>query len=271
MAEARQIRILTEAIRKRVKAGASLPDPRYEGAEPIKPEFASTNHGALMEWQAILELGLADDPHYRLERKAAMDAMLRVSERRGDFEKMLEAFRHRPAVSTPDAQQPLPPNNFVETQISIPIDALATSCKDIGVVRYHPELGLVQACVTKNSWYDRGAGSFPVSCGARVTEYRPSVSLLLEQVNFRKCKGMRKQSVWRVVNDPPVVIGRDKSTDTTFEKLWYPDRFDSREEAEKFLVGTIESKFVRETLPVEIEKDGDLYCLRFFARPLQKA
>lgn len=76
--------------------------------------------------------------------------------------------------------------------------------------------------VLELSHYDRGAGSYPGSRSAKVKEYVPSVALLLKQVDFRKCKGIRKQSVWRVINNPPAIVGREKPTASTELSLSYP-------------------------------------------------
>lgn len=265
-AESRLIWERGDAIRERVEAGESLPDPEWPDGEPIPPRLAKAGYGALIKWEAIRELGVADAPRYESRRKAAIDAMGEVSRRRGDFGKLLDTYRREPAPSTPENQQPVAPAGFVETEISIPLAALANSGRSIGVVRYHPELGLVQGRILEDSVYVRGAGGYPGSRGARVKEFRPTVKLLLEEVYFRKCKGLRKQSVWRVTGEPPLIVGRDKPTAATYDALSYFTHFDSWADAERFLLGTVESTFVQETLPVEITLVGDFYKLRFFAR-----
>jgi hypothetical protein len=268
--EAHQIRLLSESIRKRVAAGESLPVPFYSDGEPVKPQYANPVLGALVEWQAIRELGFGDDPHYSRQKDAATAAMAGVSRRRGDFEKHLRSLQKRHHSSSPEEQQPAPPSDFVEVEVVIPMAALKGPTSDLGFIRYHPELGLVRGHVREFSHYDRGVGSYPGSRGAR-KEYVPSVALLLEQVDFRKCKGIRKQSVWRVINDPPVIVGRDKPTASTEISLSYPQRFDSNEEAERYFQGAIESDFIRDTLPVLTVTVGDTWRMRFFARPLPEA
>ena len=240
-AESRLISERSAAIRERVAAGESLPDPEWPDGEPIPPRLATTGYGALIEWEAIRQLGLSDSPRYQLCRKAAMDAMGDVSRRRGDFGKLLESYRQETAASKPESQQPGVPNGFVETEIFIPLAAFANPRRGIWVVRYHPEFGLVQGRILEDSCYDRGAGDYPGSRGKRVKEFRPIVSLLLNDVNFRMCKGLRKKSVWRVAGEPPLIIGRDKATAATFDALAYPPRFDSRDDAECFLRGVTDS------------------------------
>lgn len=266
-AEYRLIWQRTEAIRERVKAGESLPDPMLPDGEPITPDFALVGQGALIEWQAISELGFANDPHYSPRREAAMEAMGDVSRRRGDFKKILESYRRQDVTSAPESHQLGVPNGFVETEVSIPIAAFANPGPEIGVVRYHPRLGLIHGRVVEESHYDRGAGGYPGSRGARVKDFRLSVSLLLEEVNFRRCRVLRKHSVWRVVGDPPLIVGRSKPIASTFNELSYFQRFDTKDAAESFLRGTTESSFVRGTLPVDFAFVGDACRLRFFARP----
>lgn len=266
--EAHQIRLLSESIRKRVADGESLPDPIYSDGEPVKPQYANPVLGALVEWQAIRELGFGDDAHYSRQKDAATAAMASVFRRRGDFEKHLQSLQKRHHSSSPEEQQPAPTSDFVEVDVVIPMAALKDPTSDLSFIRYHPELGLVRGHVLELSHYDRGAGNYPGSRGARVKEYVPSVALLLEQVDFRKCKGIRRQSVWRVINDPPVIVGRDKPTTSTELSLSYPQRFDSNKEAERYFQGAIESDFIRDTLPVLAVKVGAAWRLRFFARPL---
>lgn len=81
-------------IEERLKAGGTLPDPEHKDAEPILPRFAHLGQGALVTWQAIVELGLSEDPFYRRDREAAFRAMGDVSRRRGDFQKILDSHRN---------------------------------------------------------------------------------------------------------------------------------------------------------------------------------
>lgn len=93
--ESNRIRERRKEIEERLKAGGTLPDPEHKYAEPILPRFAHLGQGALVTWQAIVELGLSEDPFYRRDREAAFRAMGDVSRRRGDFKKMLDSHRNQ--------------------------------------------------------------------------------------------------------------------------------------------------------------------------------
>ncbi len=267
-AEGAKLRQRVEEISARVKFGESLPDPEMPDGFLIPPKLAFIGHGAVIEWIAIKELGWDRDPFYRRAREAAEQALSEISRRRGDFERILAEHRKPVIPSDPESQQPTLPPEYLEVELFVPFVALRTPKKSFLVIRYHPEFGLVRGRVSEDSYYDRGAGSYPGSRGSRIKEYLPQVNLFLEDVDFRKCQGLTKVSVWRVTGDPPVVIGRNKSTVATRNAFHYGRKFDSQGEAYEFLVGSIESEFVRETLPVAIENCESSWRLRFHGRPL---
>lgn len=263
--ESIRIRERRKQLEIRIKNGENLPDPEYEGGDPVSPKYAFLGQGALITWQAIRELGLSDDPYYQHKREAARNAMGDVLRRRGDFRKILESYSHAPISVPPRSALP---DGFIETEVSIPKAAFSQPLSHTVVVRYHTEFGLLHGHVIKQGYYDRGAGSYPGSRGARVVEFRVGVSLLLELVDFRKCRGIAKRSVWRTFGDPPVIVGREKSTNAIEDRLFCLRAFDSFEAASDFLNGKTESEFANVTLPVEVSSTGSSYRFKFLARPV---
>lgn len=266
--ESLRIRERRKDLEVRIGKGESLPDPEYEGGEAVSPKYALLGQGALITWQAIRELGLSGDPHYRREREAANSAMGEVSRRRGDFRKLLESHQDPALAPLPKLRQTPAPPGFVETEIAIPRVAFSRPLTHSTVVRYHSEFGLIESRIFKDSYYDRGAGGYPGSNGSRVTEYRVSTSLLLELVDFRKYKGTAKQSVWRTFGDPKVIVGREKSSNAILDRLHCYRSFGSLEAARDYLDGKVESEFANQTLPVEFFSSGESYWFKFFARPI---
>ena len=259
-----------EEIRIRLEAGASLPDPVWpDTSPPILAEFAlSLRAESIFRWSAIKELGLDTDQHYSGVYRSAQSESLDFVRQRGDIEKYFESLRPVYKVSSAFEQEPQPSSDFQKINVLIPFAALKDKSIILDFLRYHPKHGLVRGWISENSYYDRGAGSYPGSRGARVKEFRPMVRLLLEDVDFRKCRDFKKTSVWRVVSDPPVILGRSKSTQSFQNDMYYGKKFDSKEDASGFLIGTIESDYVRETLPVGVEKCEAGFRLHFYGRPL---
>jgi hypothetical protein len=261
-----------QEIRKRLEAGGTLPDPRWPDTSPAIPAETALSHRAtsIVHWAAVKELGLEKDEHYGSVYRSARDEMYDISRQRGDMEQLFESSRPVYGLSSAAAQELQPPSDFCKIEVFIPLDALKQQNPTLEFVRYHPRHGLVRGWISEQSYYDRGAGSYPGSRGARVKEFWTSVGLLLADVNFRKCKGMPKHSVWRVHGTPAVILGRDKSTRSVEAELRFAKRFDNAEDAKGFLTGSIESGYVRETLPVLVGRSGSGYQLRFSARPLEK-
>lgn len=259
-----------EEIRTRLEAGGALPDPVWpDSSPPILAEFAlSSRARGIFRWSAIKELGLDTDQHYSGVYRSAQSERHDVARQRGDIEKYFESLRPVYKLSTASGQELQSPSDFQKVDVFVPFAALKDGSKGLDFIRYHPKHGLVRGWISENSYYDRGAGSYPGSRGARVKEFRPMFRLLLEDVDFRKCRDFKKTSVWRVVSDPPIILGRSKSTQTFQNDLYYGKKFDSKEDAGRFLIGTIESEYVRETLPVGVEKCESGIRLHFHGRPL---
>jgi hypothetical protein len=257
-------------IQVRLESGGALQDPSWPDTSPPIPADIALSQRArsILHWSSIKELGLDKDEHYNWVLSSARSEMYDIARQRGDFEKFFESLRPLYVASSASAQEPQLPADYRLIEIYIPIDALKHKSDGLDFVRYHPNFGLVHGWVSEDSYYDRGAGSYPGSRGARVKVYWPFVCLLLEDVDFRKCKEIRKQSVWRVAGDPPVILGRDKSTVASRNALSYGCRFDTKENALSFMTGSIESTFVRDTLPVVVEKYGSGFRLRFHGRPI---
>lgn len=256
-------------IRRRLQSGSELPDPRWPDSAPkISSEVAlSAQASDVLRWTAIKELGLDKDGAYRPVYEAAMLQMSRIAKDRGDFAQMPSGSSRRAVES----HAPQTPRGFVEVTVAIPITALTDSGESMQFVRYHLRYGLVQGVVHKRSYFDRGAGRSPGSAGGRVTSYEPSVRPLLEAVNLRRLKGMRKKSVWRVTGSPEVLIGRDKSLQAmTFELIPHRTHWE-KSEVDQLFTGGIDSGFVSQSLPVSVTKDKDQFVLRFFARPTSDA
>jgi hypothetical protein len=259
-----------EEIRIRLEAGGSLPDPVWpDKSPPILAESAlSLRAESIFRWSAIKELGLDTDQHYSEVYRSAQSESHDFARQRGDIEKYFESLRPVYKTSSAFRQEPHPPSDFQKIDVLIPFSALKDESKSLDFIRYHPKHGLVRGWISENSYYDRGAGSYPGSRGARVKEFRPMFRLLLEDVDFRKCRDFKRTSVWHVVSDPPVILGRSKSTQSFQNDMYYGTNFDSKEDARGFLIGTIESDYVRETLPVGVEKCEAGFRLHFYGRPL---
>lgn len=259
-----------DEIRIRLESGGSLPDPVWpDSSPPIPAEFAlSISASSILRWSAIKELGWDTDQHYSGVYRSAQSERHDFARKRGDTEKFFESLRPVYKHSSASEQEPQPPLDFLKIDVLIPSVALRHDSENLDFIRYHPKHGLVRGWISENSYYDRGAGSYPGSRGARVKEFRPMFRLLLEDVDFRKCRDFKKTSVWRVVSDPPIILGRSKSTQTFQNDLYYGKKFDSKEDASRFLIGTIESEYVRETLPVGVEKCESGIRLHFHGRPL---
>lgn len=259
-----------EDIHKRLEAGGTLPDPVWpDTSPPILAEFAlSPRARGIFRWSAIKELGLDKDQHYSGVYRSAQSERHDLARQQGDIEEHFESLRPVYKLSTASGQEPQPPSDFQKIDVLIPFAALKDESKSLDFIRYHPKHGLVRGLISENSYYDRGAGSYPGSRGARVKEFRPMFRLLLEDVDFRKCRDFEKTSVWRVVGDPPLILGRSKSTQSFQNDLNYGKKFDSKEDASSFLIGTIESEYVRETLPVGVENCEAGFRLHFYGRPI---
>lgn len=259
-----------EEIRQRLMAGGTLPDPSWPDTSPAIPSEIALSHRArsILHWAAIKELSLDKDSNYSGWLRSAQSEMYDIKKARGDYSNLFESLRPVYPPNTAAAQEPQLPSDYCQVEITIPVDAFKHASNGQDFIRYHLIFGLVRGWVSEESYYDRGAGSYPGSRGARVKEFRPRVDLLLEGVNFRKCKGINKQSVWRVAGAPPVVLGRDKSTASSISALFYGNKFSTREDAVCFFNGSIESKFVRDTLPVVAEWHGSAMRLCFSGRLL---
>jgi hypothetical protein len=253
-------------IRRRLQNGSELPDPRWPDAAPkISPEVAlSAQASDVRRWTAIKELGLDKDGAYRSVYEDAMLQMYRIAQDRGDFAQMSSGSSRKSAES----HAPQTPRGFVEVTVVIPISALFDTSESVQFVRYHLKYGLVQGVVHKRSYFDRGAGRSPGSSGGRVTSYEPSVRPLLEAVNLRRLRGMRKKSVWRVTGSPEVLLGRDKSLQAMRYELIPHRTHWEKSDVERLFTGELDSDFVNQSLPVSVTKDDDQFVLRFFARPM---
>ena len=257
-------------IRTRLEAGGTLPDPVWpDTSPPIRAEFAlSSRAKSILWWSAIKELELHTDKHYSHIYGSAQSERNDFARQQLDIEKHFESLRPVYKHSSASEQEPQPSLDSQKVDVFVPFAAMKDGSKGLDFIRYHPKHGLVRGWISENSYYDRGAGSYPGSRGARVREFRPMFRLLLEDVDFRKCRDFKKTSVWRVVSDPPIILGRSKSTQSFQNDLYYGKKFDSKEDASRFLIGTIESEYVRETLPVGVEKSETGIRLHFYGRPL---
>ena len=168
--------------------------------------------------------------------------------------------------TSPEEQELPLVDGFVSMDINIRLDSIKDLNRSMSYVRYHPNYGLLQGWISVYTYYDRGAGQFMAGRGAWVKWFTPEIDLFLENINFRKCKGLVKKLAWRVTGSPPVIVGRYRSTETIRAALRCNQRFGDMATAERYLKGTIESSFVQKTLPVLIEKRGEEYRLKFYGR-----
>jgi hypothetical protein len=265
------IREREEEIRLRLRGGAKLPDPQWPATSPSIPGDVALTNGAsdVVQWSAIKDLGLDQDEYYRPVLSRARLQMYDIARHRGDFKGFLETVRPTLKNATMGQKSTALPSNFREVEITIPLVALKDTGLPMRAIRYHPEYGLIQGYAEKYEYYDRGASSFPGGRGSRVRNHYAAVRLLMENVNFRRCKGLALKSVWRVTGAPEIVVGRQISNRTFEEAMSCSHRFSSAYEVEKYLSGELESRFISTTLPVFASRRDGNYFFRFFGRPLE--
>ena len=258
------------AIRARLSAGGTLPDPSNPGSSQVISGKIGLTVGAMgiVHWTAIQELGLGEDGFYDAVARRASLEMYEIAQRRGDFKDLFKSSGPEDIESRPEDQSLTVPDDFVPVEILIRHDWMKNAEHSMAFIRYDPEHGLVQGHVRRYSEYDRGAGGFMSGRGALVTWFLPEVDVLLANINMRKFKGLSRRGLWWVAGDPAVIIGRNRSKNAIRSALSCHHRFHYEDDARKWLEGTIDSYFVRETIPVSVEKHESEYRLRFSGRLL---
>lgn len=171
------------------------------------------------------------------------------------------------AAFSPARQELLPPQDFLKTEIILPSNVLTVAMSQLEFVRYHLVYGLIWGDIEKSRYYDRGAGRFPGSSGAMVTSFRPIVRPLTDAINLRKLHLFKTVGQYRVLDKPPVIIGRKQLPRAYLQKFFPGKQFWTLGDARQFLSGEITSAFGEETLSVEVTNSSEQLVLRFQARP----
>ena len=172
------------------------------------------------------------------------------------------------AASPPARQELPPPQDFLKTEIILPGNVLTVATSQLEFVRYHLVYGLIWGDIETSRYYDRGAGRFPGSSGAMVTSFRPVVRPLTDAISLRKLHLFKSVGQYRVLDHPPVIIGRKQLPRTYLKEFSAGKQFWTLADARQFLSGEIASAFVEETLSVEVTNTREHLVLRFQARPI---
>lgn len=266
-----------ERIRSRLSVGGSIPDPTYpDTSDRIPSEIALTSEArSIIHWAAIKELGLDRSGEYNYFLEQAKLDLYQIKKARGDFDdfyKLIGIIKPPPPKpSSKEIQTPQVPEGFVETSLVVSVNDLKGPTGHVRFIRYHLKYGLVQGFMTRESYFDRGAGGGPGAPGRRVTEIRPVVIAFLERVNGRGLRHLTKESIWRLTSDSNLIIGRNKTIDALTNDICGDIVFSTQKMLEQYFNGNVESQFIAQSLPVKVTKKGDSYLLRFFARPLIEA